>query len=288
VSISTEAMQTWCAELIAKGQEFPALEQCLDVIPTLESLGSLPTGTRVLVRGDTDVVFDEQGQPDDDSRLKSLVDTLKFGHQRGWVQILYGHRGRDPELSLEPVGHYVRGLLKEAGLPDQPIELVRDWMNNETGEILPAAKKAVAQARPGAVLLLENTRKYKLEQSLWKAKSADLQELAPRLAAYANGMRDLAGVHVNEGFAASNRDLSSTVVPAVMDRSALGAYVGDEMRTHLRECRKAEVVIFSGWQSRSRRPTPSWRAGPSSWGFTATVPTSCTSPRSGSRSASRC
>jgi phosphoglycerate kinase len=77
-------------------------------------------------------------------------------------------------------------------------------------------------------------------------KPPDLADLVPKLVAYANGMRELANVHVNEGFAASNRDLSSTIVPAVMEHNALGAYIGNELRTHLRECRKAEVVVFSG------------------------------------------
>lgn len=246
MSISTEKMQQWCEKLIAKGGDIPTLEQCLDAIPTLDSLGSLPAGTRVLVRGDTDVTFDEKGVPDDDSRLRALVDTLSFGHKRGWVQILYGHRGRDPKLSLEPVAESLQGLLAEAGLPDRKLPLVEDWMNNDTGEILPGAKEAVAKAKPGDILLLQNTRKYPLEQSLWKVKPPELADLVPKLVAYANGMRELAGVHVNEGFAASNRDLSSTIVPAVMEQSALGAYIGSELRTHLRECRKAEVVIFSG------------------------------------------
>jgi phosphoglycerate kinase len=53
-------------------------------------------------------------------------------------------------------------------------------------------------------------------------------------------------VHVNEGFAASNRDLSSTVVPVAMDRLALGKYIDGELRTHLQKTRQAELVVFSG------------------------------------------
>src|SRR5262245_46661411 len=103
VSATVERVQEWCARLIEKSPEFPSLEACLKKIPPLEALWDLPSGTRVLVRGDTDVVFDDKGEPDDDSRLRALVETLKFGVDKGWVQILYGHRGRDPNLSLEPV-----------------------------------------------------------------------------------------------------------------------------------------------------------------------------------------
>jgi len=240
-------MQQWCASLIEKSPNFPSLEECLKKIPALDSLSDLPAGTRVLVRGDTDVVFDEQGQPDDDARLVALVATLQFGVARGWVQILYGHRGRDPKLSLEPVSKYLEKLLGAAGVKCGTLTVIRDWMNDETGEILEAAGTVIAKLPPGSVVLLENTRKYKLEQALWKAKSADLAGLASKLAAYANGMRDrFARIHVNEGFAASNRDLSSTVVPLTMDRLALGKYIDGEMRTHLQKTRLAELVVFSG------------------------------------------
>ncbi len=245
--VSVEKMQEWCAKLIEKSPDFPALEECLKKIPQLESLADLPAGTRVLVRGDTDVVFDDKGEPDDDSRLRALVDTLKLGVSKGWVQVLYGHRGRDPKLSLEPVAAYLQDLLTGAGVKCGEIKVVSDWMNDETGEILDVARDAVAKLPNGSVILLENTRKYKLEQALWKAKPADLPAIAPKLAAYANGMRDKIGkVHVNEGFAASNRDLSSTVVPLTMDRLALGAYIDKEMRTHLQKTRLAELVVFSG------------------------------------------
>jgi phosphoglycerate kinase len=240
-------MQGWCSKLIEKSPGFPALEECLTKIPALSSLSQLPSGTRVLVRGDTDVVFDEQGQPDDDSRLKALVETLKFGANRGWVQVLYGHRGRDPKNSLAPVADYLAKLLADAGVKTGKLAVIADWMNDDTGEISDAAGAAVAKLSPGTIVLLENTRQFKLEQSLWKAKSADLPGLAPKLAAYANGMCDkIAKVHVNEGFAASNRDLSSTVVPVAMNHNALGAYIDGELRTHLQKTRLAELVIFSG------------------------------------------
>lgn len=247
MSISVERIQEWCTKLIEKSPDFPALEDCLKRIPAVESFTHLPAGTRVLVRGDTDVVFDEKGEPDDDARLRALVDTLKFGVSRGWVQILYGHRGRDPKLSLEPVAGYLEKLLSAAGVNCGKLTVISDWMNDESGEILNAAGATVAALPAGSIVLLENTRKYKLEQSLWKAKSADLAGLAPKLAAYANGMREKIGsVHVNEGFAASNRDLSSTIVPVAMDQSALGTYIDGEMRTHLQKTRQAELVVFSG------------------------------------------
>jgi phosphoglycerate kinase len=247
VSVTDEQTREWCGKLIEKSPSFPSLEECLKKIPALDALADLPAGTRVLVRGDTDVVFDDQGEPDDDARLRSLVDTLKFGARKGWVQVLYGHRGRDPKLSLEPVANYLEKLLIAAGVKCGKLQVVGDWMDDDTGEILAGAGSAVSRLTPGSIVLLENTRKYKLEQALWKAKAGDLPALAPKLTAYANGMREkVARVHVNEGFAASNRDLSSTVVPLTMDRCALGKYIDGELRTHLQKTRLAELVIFSG------------------------------------------
>lgn len=247
MSVTVERVQEWCQKLIEKSPDFPSLEECLKKIPQLDSLADLPAGTRVLVRGDTDVVFDEHGTPDDDSRLRALVQTLQFGVAKGWVQILYGHRGRDPKLSLAPVAGALRKLLTEAGVPCGELSVIGDWLNDDTGEILDSARSTIAALAQGSIVLLENTRKYKLEQALWKAKAADLPALAPKLAAYAGGMREkIARVHVNEGFAASNRDLSSTVVPLAMDRLALGKYIDGELRTHLQKTRQAELVIFSG------------------------------------------
>jgi len=228
------------------------MEKCLAGIPDWESLSDLPAGTRVLIRGDTDVVVRDDGSIEDDVRLRSLLGTLQFGLERGWVQLVYGHRGRDPRLSLEPVAVHLQKLLREEGQPDVEVGFLREWFNPDTGEILDSAAQQVAALSDGAIVVLENTRKYnsedfKLEQLLWKAKASDLNEFAEPLCHYANGVRDkLARIHINEGFAASNRDLSSTLVPLAMDRVALGKYISGELRNHLPCTRQSELVIFSG------------------------------------------
>ena len=247
MSVSEEIVVDWCSQLIAESPDFPSLEICLDAIPPLDAFADLPAGTRVLVRGDTDVVVDEKGQIAEDIRLQSLVDTLKYGAARKWIQILYGHRGRDPELSLEPVARHLQRLLREQGLPQQEVSFVGEWMDDANGTILDSAAQTISQLPGGSIVVLENTRRYKLEQALWKAKPADLSKLAPRLTRYANEMHDkLAAVHVNEGFASSNRDLSSTLVPLTMDRFALGKYIDLELRQYVTRARLSELVIFSG------------------------------------------
>ncbi len=100
MNVSQDEVIDWCSRLIEKSPDFPEMEKCLKAIPDLESLSELPAGTRVLIRGDTDVVVEDDGSIEDDVRLRSLLETLQFGLERGWVQLIYGHRGRDPRRAL--------------------------------------------------------------------------------------------------------------------------------------------------------------------------------------------
>jgi len=247
VSVTQQQVVEWCKKQVASATDFPSLESCLEAIPSLETLAPLPRGTRILVRGDTDVVFDDQGNIEEDVRLQSLVQTVKYGLEKGWVLILYGHRGRDPQLSLKPVADYMQKLMREKGFPNLEVQFCSNWMDDSTGKIDPEAGKQVASLSPGSLIVLENTRKYKLEQALWKAKAPDIEAMGERLANYANGMREqFASVHINEGFASSNRDLSSTLVPLTMDQVAFGSYIDTELKKHVTRTRLAEMVIFSG------------------------------------------
>jgi phosphoglycerate kinase len=95
--------------------------------------------------------------------------------------------------------------------------------------------------------VLENTRKYTIETVLWKAKERDVAELAAKLARLANQCAEkLAGVYVNEAFSAGSLDSSTTVVPAAMDRVALGEYVAGEFCGPVAECLDAQLVVSSG------------------------------------------
>lgn len=240
-------VQTWCQHLLGPSSNIPPLEDCLDVIPDLESLSDLPAGTRVLVRGDTDVIVGEGDIITNDVRLQSLLETLRFGIERDWVPIVYGHRGRDPQLSLEPVARHLEALLSDAKGEGQRVTFLGDWLDNGTGEVLPSVAQQLNELPNGTVAVLENTRRYSLEQALWKADSSDIEQLGPRLTAYVNSVSErLARVHINEGFAASNRDLSSTLVPLSCDRIALGRYVGQELGRFVTRTRRAQLVIFSG------------------------------------------
>lgn len=239
--VATAKVARLCRALIDPSTESPrSLEDYLQAIPRLDSLADLPRGTAVLVRGDVDAKPGAQ-IGDGDIRLRSMVDTLEFGRQKGWKQVIFGHIGRKPEGSLKAVAKRLGELLKT------DVPLVTDWLDEASLSITPAAAAAVAKAAPGSVLVLENTRRYDIERTLWKAKLEDVDKLAEPLARFANSMADkIARIYVNEALSAGSLDSSTTVVPLAMDRVALGRYVAGEFDGPMRRCLAAQLVVFSG------------------------------------------
>jgi phosphoglycerate kinase len=240
-AVTPASMIAWCKKLLGIGPGVPqlSLEEYLAAMPGLDKLADLPKGTAVLVRGDVDA---KPGPTvgDGDIRLRSMVETLKYGQARGWKQIVLGHIGRKPEGSLNKVQKRLAELL------GCEVPLVSDWLDDSTGKIKPELTEAVAKAAPGSVILLENTRKYGLETVLWKAKEKDLEGLAPRLATLCNELAGVAKVYVHEALSAGSLDSSSVVVPAGMDRVALGTYIAGQFHGPMLRCRNAELVVFSG------------------------------------------
>jgi phosphoglycerate kinase len=241
MNVTADTMQTWCEKLLA-GREAAndlTLKDYLDTIPRLDSLADVASGTPVLVRGDVDAK-PGANVGEGDIRLRSMVDTLKYGQQRGWKQIVFGHIGREPEKSLNKVASRLGQLM------GCEVLLISDWLDASSLQVTPSATEAIAQASPGTILMLENTRKYEIERVLWKAKPSDLPRLAPQLASFANSMSQLARVFVNEALSAGSLDASSTIVPAAMDRVALGKYVASEFEGPMMQCLDTQLVIFSG------------------------------------------
>ncbi|WP_425400846.1 phosphoglycerate kinase [Aeoliella sp.] len=242
MSISPADMQSWCETVVEGRAAAPdlTLQDYLKAVPRMDTLSDVPSGTVVLVRGDVDA------KPGDaigkgDIRLRSMVDTLKFGQERGWKQVIFGHIGRDPEKSLDKVAKRIGELL------GCEVPLVGDWLDEETLSIKPEATQAIEAMEPGGVLVLENTRKYGIERVLWKAKKDDVPGLAPKLAKFANECAEKIGsVYVHEAFSAGSLDASSVAVPAAMDRVALGKYAAGEFDGPMQKCLQATLAVFSG------------------------------------------
>jgi phosphoglycerate kinase len=225
--------------LVSPSGKLP-LEQYLAAIPKLESLGDLPSGTPVLIRGDVDAKPGEK-IGEGDVRLRSMIETLEFGRKKGWKQIIFGHKGRKPEESLNKVAKRIGELL------NAKVELIADWLDEATMTVKAHVKEAIDKAAPGSVLVLENVRQYKIERVLWDAKEGDVAKLAPNLTKLANELASkVAKVYINEALSAGSLDASSTVVPLAMDRVALGAYIRREFEGPMLQCVKARLVVFSG------------------------------------------
>lgn len=242
MAVTDSQMIDWCKKLLAGREAAPdlTLSDYLRDIPRLATLEDLPSGTPVLVRGDVDAKpGDKVGEGD--IRLRSMVDTLQFGREKGWKQIVFGHIGRKPEGSLAKVAKRVGELLK------CEVPLIGDWLDEGSMSILPAAARQVAQAAPGSILMLENTRKYEIERILWKARPEDLAALAPKLSKLANEFAEkLSTNYVFEALSAGSLDACSVAVPAAMERVALGKYVSAEFEGPMMRCLDAQLVIFSG------------------------------------------
>jgi phosphoglycerate kinase len=216
------------------------LQEYLDGIPRLDSLNDVPSGTPVLIRGDVDV---KPGPKvgDGDIRLRSMVKTLEFGKSRGWKQIIFGHVGRKPDGSLKKVAARLAEII------GSPVTLIEDWYDEKSGTVLDAASKQIADSPAGSIIMLENTRMYGIERVLWDAKPDNAAKLAEPLAKFAKQMADrVAKVYVNEALSAGSLDSSSTIVPAGMDRVALGQYVAHEFDGPMRACLQTKLVVFSG------------------------------------------
>ncbi len=240
--LTSDSMLAWCRRLTGVSDDAPrlSLEEYLKAIPRLDALNDIPAGTRVLIRGDVDAKPGAQ-IGEGDIRLRSMVDTLKEGRRRGWVQVIFGHIGRKPEGTLSKVAARLGELL------DTKVELLTDWLDESSLTIAPTVGDTIQHGAPGTVLMLENTRQYDIERLLWKADAERLPAISERLATFAQAMADnVAKVYVHEALSAGSFDASSTIVPAAMHRVAMGRYLASEMDGPMLRCLRSQLVIFSG------------------------------------------
>jgi phosphoglycerate kinase len=240
--LTTDAMLAWLRKVLGADPSVPKLpmEKYLAAIPRMECLAKLPSGTPVLIRGDVDA---KPGAKvgEGDIRLRSMKDTLKFCQEKDWKTVIFGHIGREPEKSLNKVAARL-GEIMGCQVP-----LIDDWYDPAANTVTDAAAKAVQDAAPGSLLVLQNTRKYDIERVLWKAKPDDLPKIAEKLAQFANEMTaKIAQIYIHEAFSAGSLDSSSMVVPASMEMVALGKYLAEQFTGPLTDCLGAQMVIFSG------------------------------------------
>jgi phosphoglycerate kinase len=150
-------------------------------------------GKKVLVRVDFNVPLSSKDPNDDiyvtdDNRIQAALPTLNYLLDHGAALILCSHLGRpktaaDTQFSMGPVAAKLSELL---GRPVQKMDAV----------VGPEVTAAVAAAKPGDVILLENTR-------FEPGEKKNDAELSKQLA-------DLADVYVGDAFGSAHRAHSST------------------------------------------------------------------------------
>jgi phosphoglycerate kinase len=145
-------------------------------------------GKRVLVRVDFNVPLDENKNITDDIRIVESLPTIKKILKDGGTPVLMSHLGRPkgkpkPEFSLAPVAKRLGELLSVK------VIMAPDCIGD-------GAKAAVASAKPGDVVLLENLRFHAEEE----ANDPD----------FAKQLASLGEVYVNDAFGSAHRAHAST------------------------------------------------------------------------------
>lgn len=182
-------------------------------------------GRRVLVRSDLNVPL-ENAEVSDDFRIRMALNAIRRSREARAVTVVCSHLGRpkgvDPELSMAPVAATMAEL---AGFSVTPVAAV----------VGPEADEAVAAARPGDVLLLENTR-----FEAGETKNDDT---------VSDGLARLADVFIQDAFGSAHRAHSSTFGVAERIRSAAGPLMVAELRAFdqlLEDPQRPYVVVLGG------------------------------------------
>jgi phosphoglycerate kinase len=176
----------------------------------IKSLGAI-AGKRVLLRADLNVPMsvDDEGnrQVTDDTRIRSVVPTIKALAEAGARVLVISHFGRpqgqrNPDMSLEPLGQPL------ANHTQLPVSYIDDCIGEEVNEVIDAMEG-------GSVLLLENLRFYAEETD----NDAD----------FAKALAENADYYVNDAFSCCHRAHASTVGIANILPSAAGLALEKEL-----------------------------------------------------------
>jgi len=187
-------------------------------------------GKRVLVRADLNVPLDH-GRVADDGRIRASLPTLTALTARGARVVVCAHLGRpggkpDPAYSLRPVA---ARLCELAGCQ---VTLAADTAG-------PAARAAVADLRPGGLVVVENLRFNEGETSKDDAARG----------AFADQLAALADVYVSDGFGVLHRKHASVYDIANRLPHAAGYLVQAEVSALSRltgDIRRPYAVVLGG------------------------------------------
>ncbi|MBX9618239.1 MAG: phosphoglycerate kinase [Hyphomicrobiales bacterium] len=174
-------------------------------IPTLETLAL--SGKRVLIRADLNVPVND-GVVGDRTRIERFAPTVRAVLERGGIAIILAHFDR-PKGKVVPAMSLRQVVAALAETLERPVIFVAtDWHDDN-------AEKAVAAARPGDVLLLENTRFHDGEEKNDQA--------------FATKLAGLGDVFVADAFSCAHRAHASTEALARLLPSCAGLSMAAEL-----------------------------------------------------------
>ena len=165
------------------------------------------SGKKIFVRADLNVPM-RDGQVTDATRLERLAPTLTELVDKGAVVVVASHFGRpkgerNPEMSLAPLAGPLSGVLG-----GRNVAFADDCIG-------PDAKKVVAAAKEGDIVLLENLRFHAGEEA--------------NDSAFASELALLADLYVNDAFSAAHRAHASTAALARLLPAAAGRLMQAEL-----------------------------------------------------------
>ena len=172
-------------------------------------------GKKAFVRVDFNVPLDENLNITDDTRMRAALPTLKKILADGGSIIIGSHLGRpkkgpEDKFSLKHIVNHLSELL------GQPVKFVNDCQGD-------AVKAAVAELKPGEVLVLENLRFYAEEEGKPRGladDASDEEKAAAKKAVkesqkgFTKHLAELADVYVNDAFGTAHRAHASTALIA--------------------------------------------------------------------------
>ena len=172
-------------------------------------------GKKAFVRVDFNVPLNEEFNITDDTRMRAALPTLKKIIADGGIVIIGSHLGRpkkgpEEKFSLKHIVSHLSELL------GKPVQFIDDSKG-------PKVKAAIAELKPGDVLVLENLRFYAEEEGKPRglAEDASDEEKAAAKKAikasqkeFTKELAELADVYVNDAFGTAHRAHASTALMA--------------------------------------------------------------------------